>query len=445
MCITDCIRVSTFAAGIAVLAATSSAEEFDAAAKRNWHQWRGPLACGASPTADPPLTWSEGENVKWKVRIPGDGSSTPVVWEDRVFVLSAQATDKPADVKPEVHPDAKTLPPDVFYRFLVLCLDRSSGKVLWQRTACEAVPQEGHHPSHTYAGSSPITDGERVYAFFGSRGLYCYDLAGELLWQRDFGQMRTRYGWGEAATPALYGKTLVVPWDQEDQSFVAALDAASGEELWRKDRDEPTGWATPLIVPFGDKTQVILNGTNRARSYDLATGQLLWECGGQTVNAIPSPVRHGDKAICMSGYRGYFACAIPLDATGDVTDSDAVAWRHHRGTPYVPSPLLYEGLLYFTRANSAILSCLEADTGEIVYEFERLSDLSSLYASPSAAAGKVYVTDRDGVTMVLKHGREFEVLAVNRLDDPIDASPVPVGKSLLLRGRQHLYCIEESR
>lgn len=420
----------------------SSADEFDAAANANWHQWRGPLACGVSTTADPPLTWSEDDNIKWKVRIPGDGSSTPVVWNDRVFVLSAEATDRPADVKPELHPDAKTLPPDVYYRFLVLCLDRETGAELWRRTACEVVPHEGHHQSHTYAGSSPITDGRRLYAFFGSRGLYCYDLEGRLQWRRDFGQMRTRYGWGEAATPALDGDTLIVPWDQEDDSFVFALDAATGETRWRQPRDEPTGWATPLIVDHDGRKQVILNGTNRVRSYDLKTGELIWQCGGQSVNAIPSPVRYDDTAISMSGYRSYFAAAVPFDSRGDVTDSDRVRWRHRRGTPYVPSPLLYDDLLYFTRANSAILSCLDAATGEIVYEFERLSDLNSLYASPAAAGGRVYITDRDGVTMVLRHGRKFEVLAVNKLDDPIDASPVLVGKSILLRGRRHLYCIE---
>ncbi|MEQ8791720.1 MAG: PQQ-like beta-propeller repeat protein [Pirellulaceae bacterium] len=426
-------------------AALSIAGEFEEAAAGNWHQWRGPLATGVSPTAEPPTEWSEEKNIKWKVRIPGDGSSTPAVWGDRVYVLSAEATDRAADEKPEVHPDAKTLPPDVYYRFLVLCLDRATGKVLWQKTACEAVPHEGRHQSHSYAGSSPLTEGRRLYAFFGSRGLFCYDLDGQLLWRRDFGKMRTRYGWGEAATPALHGDTLIVPWDQEDESFVVALDAATGETRWRKDRDEPTGWATPLIVEQDGATQVILNGANRVRSYDLTNGELLWECGGQTVNAIPSPVRHGDAVVCMSGYRGYHACAIPLAARGDVTGGETVRWSHGRGTPYVPSPLLYDGLLYFTRANSAILTCLDAESGEPAYEMERLSELNSLYASPSAADGKIYITDRDGVTMVLRHGREFKVLAVNRLDDPVDASPVPIGKSLLLRGRRHLYCIEESQ
>jgi outer membrane protein assembly factor BamB len=408
----------------------------------NWPQWRGPLASGVSPDGDPPLEWSETKNVKWKTPIPGDGSSTPVVWGDRIYVLSAEETDRKAEQRPMPNDDAKTLPPDVYYRFLVLCLDRETGKILWQQTACEEVPQEGRHQSHSYAGSSAIVDGRRVYAFFGSRGVFCYDLDGKRLWQRDFGQMRTRYGWGEAATPALAGDLLIVPWDQEDESYVVALDAASGEPRWRQDRDEPTGWATPLVVEHGGRTQVVLNGTNRSRSYDAKTGELIWECGGQTVNAIPSPVRHGDRVICMSGYRGYYAVSIPLDANGDVTETSTPVWKYARGTPYVPSPLLYDDLLYFTQANSAILTCLDAKTGEVVYDRQRLSDLNDLYASPSAAAGKVYITDRDGTTMVVKHGRQYEVLAVNKLDDPIDASPVIVGKQLLLRGRKHLYCLE---
>jgi outer membrane protein assembly factor BamB len=430
----------------AVLGTTSSlfAAEGDVSAQhiQNWHQWRGPLASGVAPLGDPPLTWSETQNVRWKVRIPGDGSSTPVVWGDRLYVLSAEATDRPAEKPAEPHPDAKTQPPGVYYRFLVICLDRASGETIWQQTACEAVPHEGHHQSHSYAASSAVVDGRRVYAYFGSRGLYCFDLSGKQLWQREFGRMRTRYGWGEGATPALHGDTLIVPWDQEDESFVVALDAASGQERWRRERDEPTGWATPLIYEHGGRAQVVLNGTNRARCYDLKTGELIWECGGQTVNAIPSPVLAGDRVICMSGYRGYAAFAIPLDASGDITEAKSFLWSHSRGTPYVPSPLLADGLLYFTRVNSSILSCLDAKTGEVVYEGQRLDGLADLYGSPSAAAGRIYITDRDGATLVIKQGRAYEVLALNKLDDPIDASPVIVGKQLLLRGRRHLYCLE---
>ena len=428
---------------LALFAQSTIADELSEKRLDNWHQWRGPLATGEAPRATPPIKWSETENVKWKVRIPGEGSSTPIVWGDRVYVLAAEPTNRKAETPPEPHDDAKTLPPDHYYRFLVLCLDRQTGETIWQRTACEAVPHEGRHPSHSYAAGSPMTDGQFLYASFGSRGVYCYDLDGKLKWQRDLGDMRTRYGWGEASSPVVHGDSVVVNWDHEDDSFIAVLDAQTGETKWQAERDEPTSWATPLPVDYNGRTQLITCGTNRVRSYDLKTGEIVWQSDGLTVNAIPSPLRLGDMVICMSGYRGYKAYAIPLDATGDITDAGRSRWSHFRGTPYVPSPLLYQGLLYFTRANSGILSCLDAKTGKPLYEGQRLDDARNLYSSPVAAAGHVFITDRAGTTTVVKYGPKFEVAAVNKLDDPIDATPALAGKQIFLRGRQFLYCIEE--
>jgi outer membrane protein assembly factor BamB len=414
----------------------------------NWPQWRGPLANGTAPKGDPPVRWDEQTHVKWKTPIPGKGSSTPIVWGDRVFVLTALDTARPA--APEDLPKAdgrfekKTNAPTTYYQFLVLCLDRRTGKVLWQKTATEQVPHEGHHPTHSYAAGSPTTDGKSLYVSFGSRGLYCYDLDGNLKWQRDFGKLNSRLGWGEAVTPTLHGDTLVVPWDQEADSCITALDARTGKTLWKTPRDEPSTWTTSLITEYMGRTQVITNGTNRARSYDLATGKEIWQCGGQTVNPIPSAVRFGDTVVCMSGYKGSTALAISLDATGDVTQSDRVVWRHGRGTPYVPSPLLAGNRLYFTDVNDARLTCLDARTGKPILDKVRLPGLSSLYASPVCAAGRIYLPDRDGTTLVLKDGDKLEVLATNRLGETIDASPAVVGKQLFLRGEKHLFCIEEN-
>jgi outer membrane protein assembly factor BamB len=266
------------------------------------------------------------------------------------------------------------------------------------------------------------------------------------VWRRDLGDMRTRYGWGEATSPVVHGDSLIVNWDHEDKSFIIALDAATGSPKWRIDRDEPTSWATPLVVEpktgQKDRVQVIVNGTNRVRSYDLASGKVVWQCGGQTVNAIPSPVLWGDTVLCMSGYRGATALAIPLDSEGDITDTSKVVWKHDKGTPYVPSPIVYRDHVYFTASNTAVLSCLEVATGKPVFEPRRVPGLGNLYASPAAAADRIYFVDRGGTTVVIKYGKELEVLAMNRLDDAIDASPVIVGKQLFLRGARHLYCIE---
>jgi len=412
----------------------------------NWHQWRGPTATGMAPRGNPPLKWDATTNVKWKTAIPGRGASTPIVWGDRIFLLSAVDTGKEADPKDIPRPDpkltTKTRPPTTYHRWLVLCLDRKTGAVRWQATAAEQVPHEGHHETHTYAASSPVTDGKFLYVSLGSRGVYCFDLDGKPRWKRDFGLMHTRYGWGEGASPALHGDALVVPWDQEVGSFLVCLDAKTGETRWKVDRDEPSTWATPLIVEHKGTVQVVVNGTKRVRGYDLASGKVLWECGGQTLNAIPCPVAADGVAYVMTGYRGAAAAAIPLDARGDITGTDQVRWRYDRGTPYVPSPLLADGRLYFTQANNALLTVLDTRTGKPLLDRERLPGLSSLYASPVGAQDRVYLTGRDGTTLVIRRGDRFEVLATNRLGEGIDASPAVVGKQLFLRGEKHLYCIE---
>ena len=430
-----------------VLLPAARADDFVKAKLAHWHQWRGPNADGASPDGDPPLRWDEKTNVRWKAPIPGKGSGTPVVWGDKVFVVTAEDTGRaadPADLpKDDPRFEKKTNPPKTYYRFVVICLDRRTGKVLWERTATEQVPHEGHHPTHSYAAASPTTDGRHLYVSFGSRGLYCYDLGGALQWKRDFGRMRTRLGWGEGSSPALHGDTLVVPWDQEADSFVVALDARTGATRWKVDRDEVTSWSTPLIVEHGGRTQAVVSATKRVRSYDLATGKVLWECGGMTVNVIPCPVARDGVVYCLSGYRGSYGVALPLDTEGDLTDGGKILWHVTQGTPYVPSPLLVGERLYFTQTNQPLLTCLDVKTGKALIDRARLPGLRELYASPVAAAGRVYLTGRDGTTLVIRRADKLEVLATNRLDDPIDASPAVVGRQMFLRGEKHVYCISE--
>jgi outer membrane protein assembly factor BamB len=446
----------TFALG-ATAAGDSTAE-----AGRNWPQWRGPLANGVAPEADPPLEWSETKNVKWKVKIPGEGSSTPVVWGNQVFVLTAVATGQKSETKSAEAPAQATTnalaggegrrrgsgssrrseKQTEKYQFLVLCLDRNTGKTLWQKTACEAVPHEGHHPNHGYASASPVTDGQWLFAYFGSRGLHAYDLDGSFKWSKDFGQMKTRSAFGEGASPALHGDTLIVNWDDEtDKDFIVALDKRDGKQLWKNPREEDTTWATPLIVEHAVKTQVIVNATRKVRSYDLATGKELWSCAGQTANVIPTPVADADTVYVTSGFRGSALFAIALGRTGDLTGTDAVRWSHDQNTPYVPSPLLADDLLYVGKGNSGILSCFDKKTGKAHYEAERLEGIREIYASPVTAKDRVYVLGRDGSCLVLKKRPKLEILATNKLDDKTDASIALVGKELFIRGRENLYCI----
>ncbi len=412
----------------------------------NWPQWRGPLATGVAPRADPPLRWDAKTHIKWKAALQGQGSSSPIVWGDRVFVLTALDTGREAvaaDIpKPDPGFTVRTQPPKTYYQFVVLCFDRTTGKLRWRRVAAEQVPHEGHHPTHTYAAASPITDGRFLYVSFGSRGIYCYDLDGKLQWKRDLGHLHTRLGWGEGASPALHGDTLVVPWDQEKNSFLIALDARTGQTKWKVGRDEVTSWATPLIVDYQGRTQVIVPATNKIRSYDLNTGEVIWQCGGLTVNVIPSPVIAGDVVYCMSGYKGAAALALPLGAKGDITDSAKVLWKYAKGTPYVPSPVLTDGRLYFTKVNSPLLTCLDVKTGKPLIVEARLPGLTSLYASPVAAKDRIYFTGQDGTVLVIKNSAKLDVLATNRLDDPMDASPAIAGKQIFLRSKEYLYCIE---
>lgn len=465
------------------------AEEKPAA---NWPQWRGPEADGNAPEATPPTEWSETKNLKWKVKIPGSGTSTPIIWGDKVFITTAVPSDKKAGVTPapDAEPPSSPAPgpaavpapsapapaaadappagqppregrrggggrgpggpggggdePQSLFQFQLLCLDRATGKTLWQQTAREEKPHEGHHQDHGFASHSPITDGLHVYAYFGSRGLHCYDLDGKLLWSKFFGRMRTRNAFGEGSSPLLTGDTIIVNWDHEGDDFIVALDKKTGDERWRKTRDEPTTWSTPLAVDFNGRTQVVVSATNRIRSYDLATGDQLWECGGMTANVIPSPVTENGIVYAISGFRGNALRAIRLGLSGDLTDKpEAIAWSYNTKTPYVPSPLLSGGRLWFFSQNTGIISALDAKTGKVLMDARRLDNFAGVYASPVAAGGKVYLTGRNGEGVVLSNSDEFKILATNKLDEKIDASPALAGRDLLLRGHESLYCLSE--
>lgn len=424
--------LSAIVAGVVLAPPLATSEQ--ASQPQSWPQWRGPEANGVAPAADPPLEWSETDNVRWKASIPGRGSGSPIVWGDRVFLLTAVS-------------ESGQTAEGVMHRYVVLALDRRTGTVVWERVAREEAPHEGtHRENGTYASASPVTDGEVLIASFESRGLYAYDLDGTLIWENDLGDKRMRNQFGEGSTPALHGDTLVHVWDQiGGQSFVVALDKRTGEERWRRERDEIDTWATPLIVKANGRAQVIVPAMERIKSYDLETGEDVWESAGLTMNVIPSPVHEDGLAILMSGFRGNSLKAIDLSkATGDITGTDAIVWTHDRDTPYVPSPLLYDGILYMLKSNNGILTAFDARTGEAHYELQRLEGVFEVFSSPVGAAGRVYITGRDGQTVVVKHGPEFEVLGANSLDDGFDASPAVADGEIYLRGYRSLYCIAES-
>ncbi len=412
----------------------------------HWPQWRGPLANGVAPNANPPIEWSEKKNVRWKVALPGRGHASPIVFGDRVYVTAAAPigeAQKPVhDSAPGVH---DSLPVTRTNQYLVMALSRSDGRVLWKKVVREEWPHEGGHETGSPASNSPVTDGEFLYAFFGSRGLYCLDTNGVLKWQKDLGQMQTLHAHGEGSSPVLHGDTLIVNWDHEGSSFLYAFDKRTGRQLWKVSRDEKTSWSTPLVVEVDGKPQVIISATKRVRGYDLATGAQLWECAGLTDNVVSSPVYWNGLVIAGNSYYSQAMVAIRLaGAKGDITATTNLVWKINRLTPYVSSPLLYDDTLYHIRHNQNILVRLDPATGEFRGEPLRLDGIRDfIFSSPVGASGRIYITARDGTTVVLRHDKENATLAVNHLEDSFSASAALVDRELYLRGEKFLYCLAE--
>ena len=409
-----------------------------------WGQWRGPLSTGAAPQADPPVEWSETKNILWKTELPGLGHSSPVVWGSLVFVTTAEITG-PKKLFTGVTPDGahNNLNPLFDNQFAVMAIDRQSGAVVWRRTIVTRQPHESTHETATWASNSPVTDGEHVLSFFGSNGLHCLDIGGRLLWSRDFGDMQVKHGHGEGASPLLHGETVVVNWDHEGASFIVALAKRTGEELWRQPRDEVTSWATPIVVTHDGQAQVVVSGTRRVRGYDLKTGAVIWEAGGLPGNIVASPVGADGMVFAAGSYEKQTLLAIRLaGAKGELAGTEQIAWQKNRSTPYVPSPLLYDGWLYYLRHYQGVLSRVNAKTGDEPRGPFRLGSVFNIYSSPVAAAGRIYVTDRNGKTLVMSNDAEPKAMTLNKLDDRFSASAALVGAAIFLRGEKFLYCIE---
>ncbi len=409
----------------------------------NWEQWRGPMNTGAAVKGNPPVEFSETENLKWKTNIPGKGHATPLVWNDKIIVQTAVATEEISPEAPETAGEGSRMAPNqtnLIHEFKVLLVDRNNGNILWETLVTREWPQENTHELGSWASNSPCTDGERIYAYFGSRGICCLDFDGNILWQRDFGQMQKHMSFGEGSSPYLYKDKLFILWDHEGDSYIYALNKNTGEIDWQKERDEGTSWSSPFVVDVNGQIQVITSATNQVRAYDYNTGEVIWTTTGLTRNVIPNPIYADGILYVMSGFRGSALQAIDLkNAKGDIVGTDAVLWTYDKNTPYTPQPVLMDGKLYFMRVNNGFLSCIDAKTGEPFYENERLGDISTLYSSPTGVNDRLYIAAED-VVMVIKAGETFEILASNPVEDNFHASPVIVGNDLILRGFNSLYC-----
>jgi len=417
--------------------------------ENNWAQWRGPYDNGVAPMGNPPLEWSENTNIKWKSEIPGVGHATPIIWDDQIILLTAIKTDQ--KVEPEEsgkeEEERDWMNPrstDYIHKFVVISVDRSSGKIRWQTTVREELPYSHTHEFGSWASNSPVTDGEHIYAYFGSHGLYCLNFQGEILWERDLGRMEKHMSFGEGSSPTLYKDKLIVLRDHQGQSMLHVLDKNKGETLWEVERDEISSWSTPSVIEYNSSLQLVTSATNQIRSYDLETGKVLWECTGLTRNVIPTPLYADGLVYVMSGFRGSALLAIDLsEASKKITDTDAIAWSYDQNTPYTPNPILMDGNIYFLKVNNGYLTCLNANDGTEYYTNQKLEGIKNIFTSPVGVKDRIYIAGTNGVSCVVKTGETFELLSQNTLDDQFFASPVILGDNLLLRGVNALYCISK--
>ena len=464
------------------LAIPSAAQE-----QADWPGWRGPGGNGVS-SAQLPVEWSEERNLRWKTEIPGLGHSSPVAIGGRIFVTSALATGEPGEA-PERESDAggrgrgRGAPP-AEHDFLLVAVEHGTGEVLWERVVATGTPHEGKHGDSTFASPTLISDGERLFVSFGSMGFFAYDLEGELLWKQDLGEMTMRNSFGEGSSPTLAGDKLVILWQHEGDSYLAALNTKDGKQAWRTPRESGSSYCTPTSVETPAGSLIIVPG-NTTSAYRASDGVLAWShelaqptqaSGGGTEEASSdrpgrgnrgnrggrggrggapssggpssSAVTHDGRIYLSSARRGGSMLALhttPQEAEkaeGKGAQGQLI-WALAGDTPYVPSPLYSDGLLYALKSNGPMLMVIDGANGEVVYEGQRLTDVGESYASPIAAGGRIYFSGRGGSFEVIQGGREFKSLAVNELDDRFDASPGVLGNTLLLRGHRFLYCIEE--
>lgn len=435
----SCFVAIVLASGI------SSADAQDKAAfSSNWPEWRGLYNTGAVQGGNTPVEFSETKNVKWKIEIPGKGHATPIVWGNQIILQTAVPTDKKVE-KADAGQASQMAPnqTDLVHQFMVISVDKNSGKTNWKTIVKEELPEERTHELSSWASNSPCTDGENIFAYFGSRGLFCLDMNGKVIWDRDFGQMEIVASFGEGSSPAIYGDKVFVQWDHQQKSYLYALDKKTGKEVWTAEREEITSWATPLVVEVNGKVQLITSATNKVRSYDAETGKVIWECTGMTRNVIPNPMYADGILYLMSGFRGNAVKAVDLaKAQGDITGTPAILWEYNQDASYTPSPVVMDGKLYFLKENKGIITCLDAKTGKPFYSNQKIDGITNIFSSPTGNKDKIYVAATNQVS-VLKAGAEFSVLATNKLDETFEASPIIVGNDLFLRGAKYLYCISE--
>ncbi|MBI4471761.1 MAG: PQQ-binding-like beta-propeller repeat protein [Acidobacteria bacterium] len=418
---------------------------------REWAQWRGPDGLGISDETGFPTVWSPTSNIKWKTAIPGRGHSSPIVWGDRIFLTTSFKGELVPGRKAPVHLDFSYRPGyvhpdsvDIEYKHTVkvLAIDARTGRIVWERTAYDGLMFDDRHRKNTYASPTMVTDGRLVYAFFESLGLYAYDFDGNLKWQASLGPI-IKAGLGPGTSPIPYENLIIVQCDQEmgAGSAIVALDKTTGKQVWRTERSTRRSWATPLLVKSGDRVDLVASGAEVVIAYDPLTGKERWRANGTQSHPIPSAVAGHGLVILSAGSSAKRAFAVRLGQAGNLTDTPAIVWRHNKGAAYVPSPILY-GDYFYLMSDAGIITCLDAKTGQLVYEGGRVPVPATFTASIVAFDGKLLLTSEDGDTFVVKAGPRHEILATNPIGEPVYASLALSRGAIYIRGERHLFAIE---
>lgn len=422
---------------------------------QNWPSFRGPNASGVAEGSNPPVQWdaTKSVNILWKVPIPGLAHSSPIVWNDRVFVTTAISSDPKSVFRHGLYGDVTSAEDTTSHIWRVYCLEKSSGKVLWQRDAYQGVPKIKRHIKASHASSTPATDGRHVVAFFGSEGLYCYDVNGKLLWKKDLGVLDAGwfydpdYQWGTASSPIIFKNLVIVQCDVQKDSFIAAFDIKTGREVWRTPRQEIPSWGTPTVYEGKTRAELITNATKFVRGYDPLTGKELWKLSGNSEITAPTPFAAHGLIFVAAGYRPVQPIyAIRPGPVGDITlkegqtSNEHIAWSLRRGGPYMPTPIV-SGDHLFTCANNGVLACYNAKTGEKIYQERIAGRGGSFSASPVAAAGRIYLASEDGDVFVVKDGATYELLATNPMGEVCMATPAISGDQIFVRTQHHLFGI----
>ena len=415
----------------------------------NWPSFRGGDALATGPDDERlPLTWSQEENVAWVADVPGLGWSSPIVWGDRVFVTTVWSEGEIEEPKKGLYFGGNRMKPssDV-HHWVVYCFEVSTGEKCWETEVHKGAPDFPRHLKNTYASETPTTDGERIYAYFGNLGVWALDMDGNDVWHQRFDPARTRFGWGTATSPIVHDGRLFIVNDNDDQSYLVALDATNGKELWRADREEGSNWATPFVWENPQRTELITAGTDQVRSYSM-DGELLWHFGGMSSIAIPQPFSAHGLLYVSSGYIGDQnrpVYAIKPGASGDITLADGaksnqhIVWFLPQAGAYNPTPLIY-GDVFYTLLDRGFFTAHDAKTGEEVYGKQRIERGAGAFsASPWAYNGHLFVLSEDGDTFVIKAGDTFQVVGKNSLDEMSMATPAIADGSLYLRTRTKLY------